>query len=381
MVARAGAGPWPQITSVRPRFTSWTMIGTSPPGPFRCGSTTWSVNAVATPASKALPPFSSAAMPTAVAIQCVVATTPNVPSISGRVVKGSGLTLLAIGYLSCGAQLITGGPCCQMRGPHGTRASSRDRRGVNRMAGDAVDQFRGFLAAEIERQRTARVEGAAGGGIDRVRDLALHRDALAAAHGEIRHGAEKHLGVGHAWAGEQLTSFRDLDNAAEIHHADPARHVADHGKVVADEHVGQAELVLKVAHQIEDLRLHGDVERRSRLVADDELGVGGERPRDCDALALAAGKLMRKFQPVVRMQADEAEKLADAGLDVALSLDQIEGTDRLGDDGIDPEARIEARIGILKDHLDAAAQFSTRLGLPRIRHRDAVDQHVAGARW
>ena len=70
------------------------MTGTSPPGPLRCGSTTCSVNAVATPASKALPPFSSIAMPTAVAIQWVEVTTPNVPSISGRVVKGLGLILL-----------------------------------------------------------------------------------------------------------------------------------------------------------------------------------------------------------------------------------------------------------------------------------------------
>ena len=70
------------------------MTGTSPPGPLRCGSTTCSVKAVATAASKALPPFSSIAMPTAVAIQWVEATTPNVPSISGRVVKGLGLMLL-----------------------------------------------------------------------------------------------------------------------------------------------------------------------------------------------------------------------------------------------------------------------------------------------
>ena len=67
------------------------MTGTSPPGPLRCGSTTCSVKAVATAASKALPPLSSIAMPTAVAIQWVEATTPNVPSISGRVVKGLGL--------------------------------------------------------------------------------------------------------------------------------------------------------------------------------------------------------------------------------------------------------------------------------------------------
>src|ERR1700691_4538815 len=70
------------------------MTGTSPPGPLRCGSTTCRVKAVATAASKALPPFSSIAMPTAVAIQCVEVTTPKVPSISGLVVKGLGLLLL-----------------------------------------------------------------------------------------------------------------------------------------------------------------------------------------------------------------------------------------------------------------------------------------------
>src|SRR3979411_824006 len=76
------------------------MIGTSPPGPFKCGSTTCSVNAVATPASKALPPFSRVAIPTAVAIQWVDVTTPKVPSISGLVVNGSGLMLL-IGIHRC----------------------------------------------------------------------------------------------------------------------------------------------------------------------------------------------------------------------------------------------------------------------------------------
>src|ERR1700726_5219393 len=70
------------------------MTGTSPPGPLRCGSTTCSVKAVAAPASKALPPHSKIPMPTAVAIQWVVVTTPNVPSISGRVVKVFGLTLV-----------------------------------------------------------------------------------------------------------------------------------------------------------------------------------------------------------------------------------------------------------------------------------------------
>src|SRR5205814_4583393 len=91
MVAPAGIEPWPQITSVLLRRVSCRINGTSPPGPQRCGSTTCRVKAVATAASKALPPFSRMPMPTAVAIQCVDATTPKVPTISGRVVKGLGL--------------------------------------------------------------------------------------------------------------------------------------------------------------------------------------------------------------------------------------------------------------------------------------------------
>src|SRR5690349_6002380 len=91
MVAPAGIEPWPQTTSVLPRFTLFRISGTSPPGPQRCGSTTCRVKAVATAASNALPPRSRMPMPTAVAIQCVEVTTPNVPVISGRVVNGLGL--------------------------------------------------------------------------------------------------------------------------------------------------------------------------------------------------------------------------------------------------------------------------------------------------
>jgi hypothetical protein len=41
---------------------------------------------------------------------------------------------------------------------------------------------------------------------------------------------------------------------------------------VADEQIGQPELALQVLHQVDDLRLDRDVQRRDRLVADDEFG-------------------------------------------------------------------------------------------------------------
>ena len=69
--------------------------------------------------------------------------------------------------------------------------------------------------------------------------------------------------------------------------------MAHHREVVADEEVGEPELLLQVLEQVDDLRLDRDVERGDRLVADDELRVERQRPGDADALALAAGELVR----------------------------------------------------------------------------------------
>ena len=318
----AGAGPWPQITSVRPRLTSWTMIGTSPPGPFRCGSTTCSVKAVATPASKALPPFSRMPMPTAVAIQCVEVTTPKVPSISGRVVKGSGLMLLMGFHAAAGicdaAHLTTGEAGCQPLGCHAWHRVPVIRPAPRRRTGSLTAwQATPSISAGASLRHRSNASGQRGlkaqpgGGSIGLGISPLHRNALAAGHREIGNRTQQHPGVGHARIGEQFAAFGDLDDAAEIHHADAARHVADHGEVVADEQIGQAELVLQVAHQIEDLRLHGDVERRGRLVADDEFGFRRQRAGDRDALALAAGKFVRIFHAVVGMQPDQRQQLAD----------------------------------------------------------------------
>ena len=52
-------------------------------------------------------------------------------------------------------------------------------------------------------------------------------------------------------------------------------------------------VALQLSQQVEDLRLHRDVERRGRLVADDQLRLHRQRARDGDALALAAGELVR----------------------------------------------------------------------------------------
>ena len=67
----------------------------------------------------------------------------------------------------------------------------------------------------------------------------------------------------------------------------------DDPEVVRDEHVRQVELVLQVVEQVDDLRLDRDVECGDRLVGDDQLRVQREGAGDADALALAAGELVR----------------------------------------------------------------------------------------
>ena len=108
-----------------------------------------------------------------------------------------------------------------------------------------------------------------------------------------RHRRQQRLRVGMLRRGEQRAPVRQLDDLAEIHHRHAMRHVLDDGEVVADEQQRQAELVLQIDQQVDDLRLHRHVERRDRLVADDQVGARRQRARDADALALAAGELVR----------------------------------------------------------------------------------------
>ena len=49
-----------------------------------------------------------------------------------------------------------------------------------------------------------------------------------------------------------------------------------------------APALAQLLEQHQDLRLHADVERRDRLVGEDQVGTQRERAGDADALAMAA---------------------------------------------------------------------------------------------
>ena len=152
----------------------------------------------------------------------------------------------------------------------------------------------------------------------------------------------------------------------------------DHRQIVRDEQISQPHLALQVHHQIEHLRLDRDVERRHRLVADDQLRLQRQRARDADALALAAGKLMRIVVHLRLAQADAVEQFGDALLHV-LAARGVVHAHRLGHDVAGRHARIERGERVLKDDLHLPA-VGPQLGLAQMRDVAAVDLDAAVGR-
>ena len=134
-------------------------------------------------------------------------------------------------------------------------------------------------------------------------------------------------------------------------------------------HVGEALLGAKPRQEVEDLRLHRGVERRGRLVEQQDLRLQDQRAGDRDALALAAGELVREAEAEGRAEPDVVERLHDALLLVGEAVDG----ERLGKHAVDRVARVQRGVGVLEHHLHAAGEGAAA----RRRQRLAVDQDVA----
>ncbi len=158
------------------------------------------------------------------------------------------------------------------------------------------------------------MEAAAGRRVDRARDVALEDDPPALPLGDRvrdRDRRQQRPGVRVARRAVELLRRPELDDLAQVHDRHPVADVLHDRQVVGDEQVGQPESGAQVGQEVEDLGLDRHVERRDRLVADDELRLDGERPGDADALALAAGELVRIALDVVRVEPDQSEQVGD----------------------------------------------------------------------
>ena len=101
------------------------------------------------------------------------------------------------------------------------------------------------------------------------------------------------LGVGVLRVGEYFCGKALLDNLTALHDDQAMREGADDFQIVADEEEAELATLLDRTQQGNDLGLDRNVERGGWLVENEEVGFEDKGAGDCDALALAARKLVR----------------------------------------------------------------------------------------
>jgi hypothetical protein len=99
---------------------------------------------------------------------------------------------------------------------------------------------------------------------------------------------------------------------------------------------------------------------------DTSSGLERERPGDADALALAAGELMRVSVDVLGVEADDVEQVLHRLLAPLARRDLGVDLERLADDVADGHPRVEAGVRVLQHHLDVP---------PRPPQRAAAEPH------
>src|SRR5579883_1769484 len=227
----------------------------------------------------------------------------------------------------------------------------------------------GLAAAALLRIAAARVEGTAGGRPRRIgrrpADGGERRVRRRMELGDRRHQG---LGVGAAHALEERAGGRALDDPSRIHHRDLVGAPGDDAEIMRDEDEGHVALTLFARQEVEDLRLDGDVERRRRLVGDEQLGLARKRNRDRHPLPHAARHLVRELAraPLGLGNADLGQELDGAREGRSLREAQMLAQG-LGDLAADGEHRVERGHRVLKNDGELPpAQPPKRLARDRV---------------
>ncbi len=178
---------------------------------------------------------------------------------------------------------------------------------------------------------------------------------------------------------QQARHRRVLDHRAAIHHEDLVGGLGDQPEIVGDEDERHAGLLDELDQEVEDLRLDRDVERRRRLIGNEQIGPAGERHGDHRALALATRKLMRIGGGDARRlrqphAAEQTRGLRPGGAGRHGAVQP----QRLGDLSPDRLQGIERGHRLLEDHRDAVAAPSAELGIGQAEELLPVEPHRAG---
>ncbi len=190
-----------------------------------------------------------------------------------------------------------------------------------------------------------------------------------------RLGREQRFGVGMLRISEDFLHRALLDDLALFHHAYAVGDLPDDAEIVRDEKHRHAEAALQFFQELQDLRLHGDIERGGRLVGDEQFRFVRKRKRDHDALALSARKLVRVGAETLRGigNADFREQL-DHALARGFAAHAAMNFEHFHDLLTDGVQRIERRHRLLKHHRDVVAAHAAHFRFGKVQEVPALKQ-------
>ena len=143
--------------------------------------------------------------------------------------------------------------------------------------------------------RASRCERAAGGRKVSERRHRSWNRGESGARLLARDAGEQPAGVRMRRGGKEPVDRGVLDDASRIHDGDAVSHRRDDAEVVRDEQQGEPEFHTQIAQQVQHFGLHRRIERRRRLIGNEQIRIGRKRKGDHRALLQAAAQLMRIF--------------------------------------------------------------------------------------
>ena len=218
--------------------------------------------------------------------------------------------------------------------------------------GDDAEQLAiaaGHIGGRHERVAHLAKGRAGTGGLGHDRTRALH-DVRGGEHAGAVDVLHELLDVVVRRVGEDVFRRADLHDAAVAHHGDAI--AEEHGlvEVVGDEDDGLLQLLLQFEQLLLHLATDKRVERAERLIHEQDVGVGRERPGDAHALLHPAGQFGGELLGLA-LETHQGEDLF--GLLQPLVLPHTLELERVGDVGGDRAVRQQCEV--LEDHRDAVS--------------------------
>jgi hypothetical protein len=148
---------------------------------------------------------------------------------------------------------------------------------------------------------------------------------------------------------------------------------------VGDQDQADAVLLHQLFQQAENLRLGRDVQRRRRLVGDQQAGRQGDGDGDGDALALAARQLVGIAiqREAIRGKTDPVEQGTRRRPGLGPPSPTM-NADRFRDLVADGHQGVQRRHRLLEDDADLAAAHAAQDGVGGVRDHGAVEGDCAG---